>query len=176
MTTAPQSVVRYSANRLTIEVGSAPAEFQSRYEQAVPLFPAEQVAGLVRRQAPWQDMLDLMAAASPVGFFLFYKIDVAATVRLAGDKAVGVAYLMGNNTLMESMYRYEPAILLYAPLHIVIWGDPDGPGYLTFDKPSDQFGSFGNTAISTVGAELDHKLAALLDHLGVSVPAELRTT
>lgn len=176
MTTAPESAVRYSVNRLTVEVGSAPAEFQSRYEQAVPPFPADQVGELVRRQAPWPDMLDLMTAASPLGFFLFYKIDVAPTVRLAGDKAFGVAYLMGNNTLMESMYRYEPAILLYAPLHIVIWGDPDGPGYLTFDKPSDQFGSFGRTEVSKVGVELDHKLAALLDHLGVSVPAELLTT
>jgi hypothetical protein len=176
MTTAPDSVVRYSVNRLTVEVGSAPAEFQSQYEQAVPPFPADQVAELARRQAPWPEMLDLMASASPVGFFLFSKIDVAPTVRLAGDKAFGVAYLMGNNTLMESMYRYEPAILLYAPLHIVIWGDPDGPGYLTFDKPSDQFGSFGRAEVSTVGVELDHKLAALLDHLGVSVPAELLTT
>lgn len=176
MTTAPASVVRYSANRLTTEVGFAPAEFQSRYEQAVPPFPAEQVAELVRRQAPWQDMLDLMTAASPLGFFIFYKIDVAPTVRLAGDKAFGVAYLMGNNTLMERMYRHEPAILLYAPLHIVIWGDTDGPGYLTFDKPSDQFGSFGNTEVSEVGVELDHKLAVLLEHLGVSVPDELLTT
>ena len=176
MITAPVSTVRYRVNRLTIEVGSAPAEFQSRYEQAVPPFPVEQGAELVRRQAPWQDMLDVMTADSPLGFFIFYKLDAAPTVRLAGDKATGVAYLMGNNTLMESMYRHEPAILLYAPLHIVIWGDPDGPGYLTFDKPSDQFGSFGNTEVSKVGVELDHKLATLLEHLGVGVPDELLTT
>jgi len=41
--------------------------------------------------------------------------------------------------------------------------------------PSDQFGSFGNTEVSEVRIELDHKLAALLEHLGVSVPDELRT-
>ena len=76
----------------------------------------------------------------------------------------------------ERMFRHEPAVLLYAPLHIVIWGDPGGPGYLTFDRPSDQFGSFGDAEVSKVGVELDGKLAVLLEHLGVSVPDELRTT
>jgi len=28
-----------------------------------------------------------------------------------------VAYLMGNHTAMERMYRHEPAVLMYAPLH-----------------------------------------------------------
>ena len=56
---------------------------------------------------------------------------------------------------------------------------PDGrsrqPGYMTFDRPSDQFGGFGNAEVSEVGLELDHKLAALLEYLSVSVPDELRT-
>jgi hypothetical protein len=52
---------------------------------------------------------------------------VDVVVRLAGDRASGVAYLMGNNTVMEHMFRHEPAILLHGPLHTVIWGDPDGP-------------------------------------------------
>jgi hypothetical protein len=76
---------------------------------------------------------------------------------------------MGNNTVMARVFRHEPAILLYAPLHLVIWGDPGGPGYLTFDRPSDQFGSFASAAVSEVGVELDRNLAALLDHLGASV-------
>lgn len=176
MTATPATAMRYGVSRLTVAVGSAPAEFRSRYERAVPAFPAEQVADLVRRQAPWQDMIDLMAATAPLGFSIFYKNDVNAVVRLAGDPSTGVSYLMGNNTVMERMFRHEPAVLLYAPLHIVIWGDPGGPGYLTFDRPSDQFGSFGNADVSEVGVELDHKLAALLEHLSVSVPDELRTT
>ena len=77
---------------------------------------------------------------------------------------------------MARVFRHEPAILLYAPLHLVIWGDPGGPGYLTFDRPSDQFGSFASAAVSEVGVELDRNLAALFDHLGAIVPDELRTT
>ena len=176
MTVTPASAVRYSVNRLTVTVDSTPAEFCSRYERAVPAFPAEQVARLVRRQAPWQDMIDLMADTAPLGFTIFYKNDVNAVVRLAGDPSTGVSYLMGNNTVMERMFRHEPAVLLFAPLHIVIWGDPGGPGYLTFDRPSDQFSSFANTEVGKVGAELDQKLTALLEHLGVSVPDQLRAT
>jgi hypothetical protein len=173
MASSPESAVRYSVNRLTVETHSTPAEFQKRYEEAVPPWPAERVAALVRQQAPWQEMLDLVAAAAPHGFLVYFKNDVSPVVRLAGDRASGVAYLMGNHTIMERMYRYQPAVLMYAPLHTVIWGDPEGPGYFTFDKPSDQFGSFGDPRITAVGVELDQKLAALLEHLQLGVPGEL---
>ena len=176
MTSTPASTVRYSVSRLTVEAPSAPAEFRSRYEQAVPPFPAEQVKALVERQAPWQEMLDLADATAPLGFYIFYQNDVRPAVRLAGDQAYGVAYLMGNHTIMERMFRHEPAILMYAPLHTVIWGNPDGPAYFTFDKPSDQFASFANPDITTVGEELDRKMTALLEHLGVVVPDALLTS
>jgi hypothetical protein len=52
-------------------------------------------------------------------------------------------------------------------------GDPDGPARFTFDKPSDRFGSFADPAVTAVGVELDHELAALLEHLGVAVPDAL---
>lgn len=173
--TSPASTVHYTANRLTVRAGSTPGEFQARYEQAVPPWPEDQVTALVERQAPWQEMLDLVNAAAPWGFLIYHKIDATPVVRLAGDQASGAAYLMGNHTIMERMYRHEPAVLLYAPLHTVIWGGPDGSAYFTFDKPSDQFASFGNPEVAEVGLELDQKMAALLDHLSVSVPDALLT-
>ena len=135
----------------------------------------QSLATLVQQHAPWQEMLDLVAAAAPHGFLIYFKNDVDPVVRLAGDRASAVAYLMGNHITMERMYRYEPAVLMYAPLHTAIWGDPEGPAYFTFDKPSDQFGSFGNPRITAVGVELDQKLAALLEHLKVGVPKTLLT-
>lgn len=174
MTRTPgSSIVRYSVSRMTVEVGSTPAEFRARYEAAVPLVPAEQVAALVRQQAPWPDMLRLIDAAAPHGFLLYHAIDVSPVVRLAGDRESAVTYLMGNHTIMERMFRHEPAVVLYAPLHAVIWGDPDGTGYFTFDKPSDQLASFASPQVTAVGNELDHKMAALLEHLRVSVPDTL---
>jgi hypothetical protein len=176
MTSNPPSTVPYTTTRFTVEAGPTPAEFRSRYEEAVPPLPAEQVADLVRRQAPWQDMLDLVDAAAPHGFLIYYRAHADPLVRLAGDRSSGTGYLMGNHTIMERMYRYEPAVLLYAPLHTVIWGEPDGPAYFTFDRPSDQFGSFTHPQVTAVGVELDHKMASLLEYLGVGVPDALVTT
>jgi hypothetical protein len=175
MASSLEDTVQYSVNRLTVKTHSTPAEFQSRYEQAVPPLPTGQVNALIQRHAPWPEMVDLVAAAAPHGFLIYFKNDVDPLVRLAGDRASGVAYLMGNHIAMERMYRYEPAVLMYAPLHTVIWGDPEGPAYFTFDKPSDQFGSFGDPRITAVGVELDQKLAALLEHLKVGVPETLLT-
>lgn len=176
MTSHPISAVHYSVSRFTVEAESTPAEFRSRYEKAVPPVPQEQVNELVRRQAPWQEMLDLVNATAPLGFLIYHRIDVSPVVRLAGDHAFGTTYLMGNHTIMERMFRYEPAVVMYAPLHTVIWGDPDGPAHFSFDQPSDQFGSFANSQITAVGVELDRKMAALLEHLGVGVPDALTTS
>ena len=173
MTSTPTDVVSYRATRLTVEVGRNLARFRERYEHAVPPFPAAEVRKLTQRKSSWQDTLDLMAATSPLGFFIFFVNDAGPTVRLAGDQASGVAYLMGNAAIMERTFRRLPAILLYAPLRTVIWQRPGGPAYFTFDKPSDQFRSFADPDITETGIEFDGKLAALLDHLGVAVPHEL---
>jgi hypothetical protein len=144
VTSMPAGAASYRAPRLTVEVGRNLARFRERYEHAVLPFPAAKVRELVQHKSPWQDMLDLMAVTSPLGFFIFSANDVGPIVRLAGDQASGIAYLMGNSTIMERMFRRQPAILLYAPLHTVIWQNPGGPAYFTFDKPSGQFCSFAD--------------------------------
>ncbi len=170
------TVASYRGNRLTVEVPSAPREFQSRYEKAVPPLPDDQITALAQHNAPWGEMLDLIDSVAPYGFLIYHKIDADPLMSLAGDNAVCISYLMGNHTIAERMFRYEPSVLLYAPLHTAIWGAPQGPGYLSFDRPSDQFGSFARPEVTTVGVELDRKMAALLDHLGVEVPDALLTT
>jgi uncharacterized protein (DUF302 family) len=80
---------------------------------------------------------------------------------------------MGNHTIAERMYRHDPGIILYAPLRTAIHEDADGTAWFSVDQPSTRFASFGDPAITTVGLELDHKLAALLEHLGAPVPPAL---
>jgi uncharacterized protein (DUF302 family) len=87
-----------------------------------------------------------------------------------------VAYLMGNHTIAERMFRNDPRALLYAPLHTVIWEDHDGNAWFTADQPSTQFGSFDIPEVATVGRELDAKLARLLEALEVEIPAPLRSS
>jgi hypothetical protein len=45
--------------------------------------------------------------------------------------------------------------------------------HASHDQPSSRFGSFGDPRIAEVGSQLDVILRALLQLLGVPVPAEL---
>jgi Domain of unknown function DUF302 len=159
----------YTVKRLTVAVPGV-REFQERYEQAVPGLPLEQVTALV---APWSEMLDLIADSAPYGFLIYFRNDVHPVMQLAGDDADCIAYLMGNHTIAERMFRHDPRAMLYAPLHTVIWEDSAGQAWFTADQPSTQFGSFGIPEVATVGVELDRKLAALLEALHVDVPPSL---
>jgi hypothetical protein len=81
---------------------------------------------------------------------------------------------MGNHVIAERMFRYDPRVMMYAPLHTVILEDDDGKGWFTVDQPSAQFASFGIPEVTEVGIELDHKLATLLGALAVPVSDILR--
>jgi hypothetical protein len=170
---APVETVSHAVNRFTIAIDATADEFRQQYERAVPQVPVADLQALAAREAPWQEMLALMAKAAPLGFAIYHTIDAELFRRLAGDRAYCVSYLMGNHTIAEQMFRYEPAILLYAPLRTAIWEDREGAAHFSFDQPSEQFRSFGNPAITVVGVELDRKMATLLEHLGVTVPYAL---
>jgi Domain of unknown function DUF302 len=162
----------YTARRLTVEVPGV-REFQRLYEQAVPENPVEEIAALVRRGASWAEVLDTHAELAPHGFLIYWRNDVHGVMQLASDGNDCVAYLMGNVTIAEQMFRHDPRAMLYAPLRTVIWEDAHERAWFTFDQPSTQFGSFGIATVSAVGVELDRKLAALLEALRVEVPMAL---
>jgi len=157
---------------LTIAVPGV-REFQRRYEQAVPPVPRDEMTDLLQRQAPWSEMEALVASRGPHGFLIYVKLDVHPMMQLAGDQADCLAYLMGNHTIAQRMFRYDPRAMLYAPLRTVIWEDAAGAAWFSVDQPSTQFARLGIPEISRVGVELDRKLAALLAALNVDVPQVL---
>ena len=167
---------RHTVNRLTIATESSLTDFRERYEQAVPTVPMRQMEELARRQAPWSDMLAVVAAAAPHGFLIYHTLDLGPLLVLAGHRPGDVAYLMGNHTIAERMYRHDATVMIHAPLRTLIWQGPDGAAWFTVDQPSSDFGSYGKPDIAAVGVELDRKLAALLEHLGVEVPGALLTS
>ncbi|OBI42649.1 DUF302 domain-containing protein [Mycobacterium colombiense] len=165
--------VSHQVDRLTIQIDDTFVGFRDRYEHAVPVFQRECFDSLIERDADWQTVLEATAANAPHDFILYWSHDFTSLMRLAGDRGRCVEYLMGNHTIAQKMYRYNPAILLYAPLRTAIVEDADGTTSFTVDQPSTRFSSFNTPEITTVGIELDHKLAALLEHLGASVPTAL---
>lgn len=162
----------YITRRLTVEVPGV-REFQQLYERAVPANPVEEIAALVQRGASWAEVIDAHAELAPHGFLIYWRNDVHGVMQLADDDSDCIAYLMGNVTIAEQMFRHDPRAMLYAPLRTVIWEDAKERAWFTVDQPSTQFASFGIPAVSAVGIELDRKLAALLEALGVEVPMAL---
>jgi hypothetical protein len=165
--------ISHQVDRLTIQIDDAFDGFRKRYEQAVPVFQNERFDSLVERGVDWQTVLEATAENAPHDFIRYWSHDFTSPMRLAGDRGRCVEYLTGNHTIAQKMYRYNPAILLYAPLRTAIVEDADGATWFTVDQPSTRFGSFNTPQITTVGIELDHKLAALLEQLDAPVPPAL---
>jgi hypothetical protein len=165
--------ISHQVDRLTIQIDDTFDGFRNRYEQAVPVFQSERFESLTERGVDWQTVLEATAENAPHDFILYWSHDFTSLMRLAGDRGRCVEYLMGNHTIAQKMYRYNPAILLYAPLRTAIVEDADGATWFTVDQPGTRFGSFNTPQITKVGIELDRKLAALLEHLCAPVPAAL---
>ena len=166
--------VWYGVSRLTVPIPPV-REFQADYETAVPEVPVDAVEELMARNAPCAEMQALIDRAAPHDFLIYYRNDVHRVMRLAGDSANCISYLMGNHTIAERMFRHDPRVMNYAPLHTAIWEDEHGASWFTTGQPSALFASFNLPEIAEVGIELDRKLAALLEHLGVPAPDGLRT-
>jgi hypothetical protein len=165
--------ISHQVDRLTIQIDDSFDGFRNRYERAVPEFQRERFDAFIKEGVDWQTVLEATAENAPHDFIVYWSHDFTSLMSLAGDRGRCVEYLMGNHTIAQKMYRYNPAILLYAPLRTAIVDDADGATRFTVDQPSTRFGSFNIPQITAVGIELDRKLAALLAFLDAPVPAAL---
>ena len=165
--------ISHQVDRLKIRIDDSFDGFRHRYEQAVPVFQSERFDSLIERGVDWQTVLEATTQNAPHDFILYWSHDFTSLMRLAGDRGRCAEYLMGNHTIAQRMYRYDPAILLYAPLRTAIVEDAQGVSWFTVDQPSTRFSSFNTPQIAEVGVELDRKLATLLGYLGAPVPAAL---
>ncbi|MEV4511918.1 DUF302 domain-containing protein [Dactylosporangium sp. NPDC049525] len=165
--------VDWAARRLAVEAEGSFEDVVARYEAAVPVYPAARIERLVADDAGWQAVIDLTDDIARHGFLIYWKFAADTLMRAAGDTSKCAAYLMGNHTIAERMFRHDPTVMLYAPLRTVISQVPGGPVLFSTDQPSLHFASLGQPDITAVGVELDHKLAALLDALRLPVPPSL---
>jgi hypothetical protein len=154
-------------------VVALPARYDEAREQYETLVPEVDLARFVQ-MASWQATLELAEINAPHGFMRYYRGDVTAL--MAGSTSLWKAtqYLMGNHTIAERMFRYDPSVMLHAPLRTVLYADPDGDTKLAVDQPSLLFNSYDNPEIADVGYELDGLLAQLIELLGAQAPAQLR--
>jgi hypothetical protein len=165
--------VGHEVHRLAVDVGTTFGDFRRRYEQAVPALDTHVLERLEKENADWDAVLRATRENAPYGFIIYWTFDTTSLMRLAGDTWRCVQYLMGNHTIAQRMFHHDPGVMLYAPLRTMIYEDARGTTWFAADQPSTKFASFDDPDITEVGLELDRKLAALIEHLGVPAPARL---
>ena len=159
----------HRVTRLVFDTGQPYVAFRARYEAAVPALDEKRLAEFAARGAAWPEVVADADASAPHGFLIFWRLDTTPVMSLAGNTTRCTAYLMGNHTIAEQMYRHDPAVMLYVPLRTVIYASPDDRAFFAADQPSTEVASLGLAPVTQVGIDLDRKLAALLGALDVSV-------
>jgi hypothetical protein len=147
-------------------------DFRRRFETAVPMWNRDRGVELAERKAQWEEVVAAVAQLAPHDFLLYWKLDLAPLMSLAGNTRRATEYLMGNHVIAETMYRHDPAVALYVPLRCAIYESEYGARF-TIEQPSVNLSSLGRSEITSVGVDLDRKLAKLLTLLNLEIPPVL---
>jgi uncharacterized protein DUF302 len=164
--------ITHRVNRLVIDTDETFDDVRQRFEDLVPTLDFDELTDLIEA-GDLSRVQQYTAEHAPNSFVNFWTFNPTPMMTLAGHRRRAVTYMVGNNVIVETMYRHDPGVMLYAPMRTEIYEGADGRVHLSIDQPSTKFASFGNPRIATVGAMLDTKLGALLRLMAMPVPPEL---
>jgi len=164
--------IPHVVNRFAIDSEVTFDDMRQRYESLVPTIDFADLAAVIAT-GDLARVQQYTAEHAPHSFVNFWTLDPMPMMRLAGNQQRAITYLMGNNVIAETMFRHDPGIILYAPLRTAIYETTSGGVQFSIDQPSSKFASFGDTRIASVGAQLDAKLAKLLQLMSLPMPPEL---
>jgi hypothetical protein len=166
------AIVSHQVVRLELGVRESYDVFRDRFESAVPTWDRERGSALVNRKASWPEVVAEASTSAPHDFLLYWKLDLAPLMSLAGNTRRATEYLIGNHVIAETMYRHDPGVALYVPLRCAIY-ESGGGARFSIEQPSTNLSVLGRDEINSVGIELDRKVARLLAALNVEVPKVL---
>lgn len=158
MTQRNAPAIEHRTRRLYIRLGESFGDVVRQYEQ---LIPVADLAAFARAQN-WDETTQLAAHVAPHGFMRYHRVDITGAMAGSSTTRPALQYLMGNHVIAEQMYRHDPAVMLHAPLRVLIFEDPQYGTTLAVDQPSLLFASYGIPAITAVGLKLDGLLADLI--------------
>lgn len=159
----------YAGRRLAVPLHRPYDAAVARFEELIPAFDDERFRSITS----WGQAEALAEQRAPMGFMRYWTSDVSGLI-IRDPAWKCTEYLMGNHVIAERMYRYDPSVMLYAPLRVVIQADEADDAIFVIDQPSAFFDSFGRPEIAAVGRSLDARVAAVLTALGAEPPAVLR--
>ena len=164
--------IPHLVNRFVIDTDDSFDEVRRRFESLVPTLDFAEFTEVIEA-GDLAAVQRYTAEHAPNSFVNFWTLDPTPMMRLVGHRNRAVTYMVGNNVIVETMFRHDAAVMLYAPLRTAIYQDNNGRVHLSIDQPSSKFASFGDPRITEVGALLDNKLAALLRLMSLPRPPEL---
>ena len=156
----------HSMTRLDVFTGVGFDDFQTAFEAAAPPYDPVPMQRIVESGGTWDEVRAKVAENAPNDLMVYAKIDAVPLLGVAGHDVKAVEYLLGNHVIAETMFRHDPMALLYAPLRVLVYSDPDGNAVFSMDQPSSAFGSLGIAEVTEVGLGLDRKVANLLRVVG----------
>lgn len=161
------AVVPHVVNRIDIVTGIPFDEFIEKFEQVVPSVDMDALHKIEDRGGAWEDVTAALALNAPYELMVYSSIDVLGLLRVAGHATRAVEYFVGNHAIGEKVFREEPKWFLYAPLRMLIYSDPDGSAIFSMDQPSTVFDGLNNTTAARIGREMDRRIVAMLNALGI---------
>jgi hypothetical protein len=164
--------ISHRVNRFDIESDDSFDKIRRKYESLVPTISFAELTDVIE-SGDLARVKQYTAAHAPNSFVNFWTFDPTPMMQLVGHRTRAITYMMGNNVIVETMFRHNAGVMQYAPLRTAIYEDTAGRVHFGIDQPSSKFSSFGDPRISEVGLQLDVKLAALLHLLKLPVPDEL---
>ena len=164
--------IPHLVNRFVIDTDATFDDIRERFESLVPAIDFAELTEVILT-GDLARVQRYTAEHAPHSFVNFWTLDPMPMMQLAGHSTRTVTYMMGNNVIVETMFRHDPGVMLYAPLRTAIYEDTSGRVHLSIDQPSSRFASFGDPRIAAVGEVLDAKLAAILRLMALPVPPEL---
>jgi uncharacterized protein (DUF302 family) len=151
------------SNQIThvvVKLNTSFENFTGRLEGALGRLDLELLAGHFKSPESVQDAIKKMEGYQ--GLMLFNKYDHGSLLTVIYAPRKAIHYMIGNPLIASTMTRYDLRAGLYAPLQAVVYEAEDKTAYIEYDLPSDLFGQFGNTDVTSTGKSLDDKFDKLI--------------
>jgi uncharacterized protein (DUF302 family) len=156
------NVARFTVDHVRVVADKPFDQVIKAFEQQLGQFDPEVYKSLSAGEDTEKVRAKIEAMVGPSGFMLFRTSDHGALLRLAGQKKKALQYLVGNPLFAVQMTQHDIRASLYAPLRVLVYESEAGKTCVEYDKPSSQFGQFGNAKVTDVATMLDRKLEQLV--------------
>jgi uncharacterized protein (DUF302 family) len=154
---------RISVDHIRLTADKPFAEVQAAFERQLGKFDPQVYKALAEGGNPQAARAQIAAMAGPSGFMLFGTNDHGSLLRIVGQRATAIQYVIGNPLYAIEMTRHAIGAALYAPLRVLLYEADPRTTCIEYDKPSSQFGQFGDARANEMAAALDRKLADLAE-------------